>query len=123
MLRNIAVRHATEHGIYVHETDGYMLDRFKAFYNKLYGTLTFSADHGVQQNCDAIGHGDSGVYSGGAPETGAQRPAGAPERLNQEIRLCDLRHNLAGYSGRTATPSTSPTTRSTATRWASRPTS
>ena len=99
VLRNMTVRHAGEHGIYVHETDGYMLDRFKAFYSRLYGTLTFASDHGVQQNCEAVGHGDSGIYPGGAPETGAQRPEGTSERYNQEIRTCDLHHNLAGYSG------------------------
>ena len=99
VLRNVTARHAGEHGIYVHETDGYMLDRFKAYYSKLYGTLTFSSDHGVQQNCDAVGHGDSGIYPGGAPETGAQRPPGTEERYNQEVRDCDLHHNLAGYSG------------------------
>lgn len=99
VLRNVNPRHAGEHGIYVHETDGYMLDRFKAYYSKLYGTLTFASDHGVQQNCDAVGHGDSGIYPGGAPETGAQRPAGTEQRFNQEVRDCDLRHNLAGYSG------------------------
>jgi hypothetical protein len=99
VLRNIMVRHAKEHGIYVHEVDGYKLDRFKAYYNFLYGTLTFTSDHGVQQNCDAVGHGDSGIYPGGAPETGAQRPSGTPNRLNQKVTRCDLRHNMAGYSG------------------------
>jgi hypothetical protein len=99
VLRNLTTRHAGEHGIYVHETDGYMLDRFKTYYSRLYGTLTFASDHGVQQNCDAAGHGDSGIYPGGAPETGVQRPPGTADRLNQQIRYCDLHHNLAGYSG------------------------
>ncbi|HEV3000830.1 MAG TPA: right-handed parallel beta-helix repeat-containing protein [Solirubrobacteraceae bacterium] len=99
VLRNVTVRHAGEHGVYVIETDGYLLDRFKAYYSRLYGTLTFASDHGVQQNCDAAGHGDSGIYPGGAPETGVQRPAGTDARYNQEIRRCDLHHNLAGYSG------------------------
>ena len=99
VLRNVTVRHAGEHGVYMLETDGYMLDRFKAFYSRLYGTLTFASDHGVQQNCEAVGHGDSGLYPGGAPETGKQRPMGTLERFNQEIRFCDLHHNLAGYSG------------------------
>ena len=49
---------------------------FKAYYNGLYGTLTFVEDHGVQQHCDAVGHGDSGIYPGAAVETGEQRPAG-----------------------------------------------
>ncbi len=32
VLRNIKIRHAREHNIYVLETDGYLLDRFKAYY-------------------------------------------------------------------------------------------
>ena len=99
VLRNITVRHAGEHGIYVLETDGYVLDRFKAYFSKLYGTLTFASDHGLHSNCDTVGHGDSGIYPGGAPETGKQRPFGTDERFNQEIRDCDMHHNLAGYSG------------------------
>jgi hypothetical protein len=98
VLRNIKVRHALEHGIYVIETDGYMLDRFKAFYNGAYGTLTFALDHGVQQNCEAVGHGDSGLYPGSPAETGEQRQPGTQARLNQEIRYCDMHHNMAGFS-------------------------
>ncbi|HEX8122831.1 MAG TPA: right-handed parallel beta-helix repeat-containing protein [Solirubrobacteraceae bacterium] len=99
VLKNIKVRHAKEHGIYVLESDGYLLTHFKAYYNGLYGTLTFVEDHGVQEHCDAVGHGDSGVYPGAAVETGQQRPAGTEARLNQQIRFCDLHHNMAGYSG------------------------
>jgi hypothetical protein len=99
VLKNMKVRHAKEHGIYVLESDGYMLTHFKAFYNGLYGTLTFVVDHGVQQHCNGVGHGDSAVYPGAAPETGAQRKEGTEERYNQEIRFCDLHHNMAGYSG------------------------
>ena len=99
VLKNVKVRHAKEHGIYVLESDGYLLTHFKAYYNGLYGTLTFVEDHGVQQHCDAVGHGDSGVYPGAAVETGAQRPEGTQFRYNQEVRFCDLHHNMAGYSG------------------------
>jgi hypothetical protein len=99
VLRNLKVRHAKEHGIYVLEADGYLLTHFKAYYNGLYGTLTFVEDHGVQEHCDAVGHGDSGVYPGAAVETGEQRPPGTAERYNQEVRFCDLHHNMAGYSG------------------------
>jgi hypothetical protein len=99
VLKNVKVRHAKEHGIYVLEADGYLLTNFKVRYNGLYGTLTFVEDHGVQQNCDAVGHGDSGIYPGAAVETGVQRPAGTAQRYNQEIRFCDLHHNMAGYSG------------------------
>jgi hypothetical protein len=99
VLRKVTTRHAGEHGIYVLETDGYLLDRFKTFYNRLYGTLTFVPDHGVQQNCEAVGHGDSGIYPGAATETGVQRPEGTEFRYNQQIRRCDMHHNLAGWSG------------------------
>src|SRR5918999_3170901 len=47
VLRNMTFAHANEHGIYVHETDGYLLSRVKLFWNKEYGTLTFTSDHGV----------------------------------------------------------------------------
>jgi hypothetical protein len=99
VLKKVKVRHAKEHGIYVLEADGYRLTQFKAYYNGLYGTLTFVEDHGVQERCDAAGHGDSGIYPGAAVETGAQRPEGTRFRYNQQVRFCDLHHNMAGYSG------------------------
>jgi hypothetical protein len=99
VLKNVKVRHAKEHGIYVLESDGYVLTNFKVFYNGLYGTLAFVEDHGVQQHCEAVGHGDSGIYPGAAVESGSQRPAGTPFRYNQNVQFCDLHHNMAGYSG------------------------
>jgi hypothetical protein len=75
-----------------------VLDRFKAFYNGLYGTLVFVEDHGIEQNCEAAGHGDSGIYPGAAADTGYQRAPGTRARLNQQVRWCDLHHNMAGYS-------------------------
>ena len=99
VLRRLTVRHAREHGIYVHEVDGFVLDQFKTYYNGLYGTLVFTPDHGVQQHCDAVGHGDSGIYPGAALESGVQRPAGTRPRYSQEVRYCDMHHNLAGWSG------------------------
>jgi hypothetical protein len=99
VLRNVTVRHAAEHGVYVIETDGYLLDRFKAFYNEEYGVLTFVGDHGLIQNCDAAGSGDSGLYPGAGADTGEQVVPPDTQRLSQEIRFCDMHHNAAGYSG------------------------
>jgi hypothetical protein len=101
VLRNVTVRHAKEHDIYVLETDGYLLDRFKAFWAGEYGVLTFVEDHGLMQNCEAAGSGDSGLYPGAGADTGAERDTKYyPEfRYSQEIRYCDSHHNLAGYSG------------------------
>jgi hypothetical protein len=98
VLRNVTVAHAAEHGIYVHETDGYRLSTFKVFYNKEYGTLTFTSDHGLTEDCEGMGHGDSAVYPGAGPDTGEQTEEPRP-RQNQVIRRCDVHHNTLGYSG------------------------
>jgi hypothetical protein len=98
VLRNMTFAHAKEHGIYVHEADGYLLSRFKVFYNQEYGTLTFTSDHGLTADCEAMGHGDAGVYPGAAPETAEQTTEGT-RRANQAITRCDVHHNTIGYSG------------------------
>lgn len=102
VLRNIKIRHAREHGIYVIETDGYLFDRFKAYYAGAYGVLSFVGDHGVVQNCDAKGSGDSGVYPGsGAPSLLASRDKAfyPTARYSQIYRWCDSHHNTGGFSG------------------------
>src|SRR5436190_11735817 len=101
VLRNVKVRHAAEHDIYVLESDGYLLDSFKTFYGGEYGVLTFVEDHGLMQNCEAAGSGDSGLYPGAGADTGNQRDANIyPDfRYSQEMRNCDSHHNSSGYSG------------------------
>src|SRR4051794_20594708 len=101
VLRNFTVRHAAEHDVYLLEVDGYVQDRLKFMYAGEYGSLMFASDHGLTQNCDAAGSGDSGIYPGGAPDTGAQRDDRFyPERrLNQETRFCDIHHNNMATSG------------------------
>ena len=99
VLRNVNVRHATEHGVYVLESDGYRLERFKVPYSGEYGVLTFTSDHGLIQDCDAFGNPDAGIYPGSAPDTRRQRPAGTDARYNTELRRCDMHHNALGYSG------------------------
>jgi hypothetical protein len=98
VLRNMTFAHAAEHGVYTHEVDGYLLDDIKLFYSGEYGTLTFASDHGLTTDCEATGHGDSGVYPGGAVDTGEQRIEPRP-RQNQAITRCDVHHNTLGYSG------------------------
>jgi hypothetical protein len=101
VLRNLTVRHAREHDIYILETDGYLFDRFKAFYAGGYGVLTFVEDHGVIQNCEAAGNGDSGIYPGaGADTTDNRYKKFYPEyRYSQVLRYCDSHHNTGGFSG------------------------
>jgi hypothetical protein len=103
VLKDMTVRHAAEHDVYVLESDGYQLIRGRYMYGGEYGTLTFASDHGITKVCEAAGNGDAGVYPGGAPDTGAQqadRPDFYPKRrLNQLITRCDSHHNNLGYSG------------------------
>ncbi|MCW2783977.1 MAG: hypothetical protein JWP74_494 [Marmoricola sp.] len=101
VLRNLTVRHAREHDIYMLETDGYLMDRFKTYYAGSYGVLTFVEDHGVIQNCDSVGNGDSGIYPGsGAPTLVNRDVAFYPKaRYSQVIRDCDIHHNTGGFSG------------------------
>ncbi len=101
VLRNVTVRHAREHDIYMLETDGYRLDRFKTYYAGAYGVLTFVEDHGLIQNCEAVGNGDSGLYPGsGAATTDNRYKKFYPKyRFSQTVRWCDSHHNTSGFSG------------------------
>src|SRR3954454_2616720 len=101
VLRNFTARHAAEHAVYILETDGYVQDRLKLMYAGEYGSLMFTSDHGLTQNCDAAGSGDSGIYPGGAPDTGTQRDEHfyTERRLNQVTRWCDIHHNNMATSG------------------------
>jgi hypothetical protein len=101
VLRNLTVRHAREHDIYILETDGYLFDRFKTFYAGGYGVLTFVEDHGVIQNCEAAGNGDSGIYPGAGADTTDHRykPFYPKYRYSQVLRRCDSHHNTGGFSG------------------------
>ena len=97
VLRNVTVRHNHEHAIYVVESDGYRLERFKTFYPGEYGVLTFVSDHGLIQHCETKGAGDAGIYPGAAPETGEETKEGR-QRYNQVLQFCDMHHNALGFS-------------------------
>ena len=101
VVRNLTVRHAAEHDVYILETDGYLADRVKFFYAGEYGELMFTSDHGLTQDGEAAGSGDSGIYPGGAPDTGTHRDTRfyPDQRLNQTITRCDMHHNNMGTSG------------------------
>jgi hypothetical protein len=98
VIRNVTAAHAAEHGIYIHEVDGYLMQRVKFFYNKEYGGLMFTSDHGLTTDCEGYGSGDSAIYPGAAAETGEQTTE-SRRRSNQTITRCDIHHNTLGYSG------------------------
>ncbi|RNL78899.1 right-handed parallel beta-helix repeat-containing protein [Nocardioides marmorisolisilvae] len=101
VLRNLTVRHAREHDIYILETDGYVFDKFKTFYAGSYGVLTFVEDHGLIQNCEAAGNGDSGIYPGAGAPTLTHRDVSfyPTARYSQTVQYCDSHHNTGGFSG------------------------
>ena len=99
-IRGMSFELFRENGLYVHETDGYGIDRVNARNNDLYGILTFTSDHGLIQDCDASYNGDSGVYPGSAADVNAGRASA--DRLTRwavEIRRCKSHHNALGFSG------------------------
>ncbi len=99
-LRNVTAELFRENALYVHETDGYVLDTVNARNNDLYGILTFTSDHGLIKDCDASFNGDSGVYPGSAADVNATNPATGPlTRFAVEIRGCNTHHNALGFSG------------------------
>lgn len=101
VVRNMLFKGALEHGFYTEETDGVLLDKVKFFWNADYGHLSFTSDHNVIQNCEAMGAGDAGVYPGASPQTGQFRKQEVypEERYNTVVRWCDLHGSTLAYSG------------------------
>ena len=99
-LANMKATLFRENAFYVHETDGYVLDRFEGSYNQLYGVLTFTSDHGVISNCNTHHNGDSGVYPGSAADVNTQNTNTGPlTRWAVEVKRCRMHHNALGFSG------------------------
>lgn len=91
IIENLSVWHAYDHGVYVLDTDGFIIDRVHSGYSREYPFLTFANDHGLMKNCEAFGGGDGGLYPGGSADT--------PGRFSMEIANCRSYHNVLGYSG------------------------
>jgi hypothetical protein len=91
ILQNFSFWHAPEHGVYVLDTDGFIIDHVFSGYSGEYPFLTFANDHGLMQYCEAVGGGDGGIYPGGSADT--------PGRPSNEVRFCKSHHNVLGYSG------------------------
>ncbi|PVG83652.1 hypothetical protein DDE18_04820 [Nocardioides gansuensis] len=99
-LANMTLELFRENAVYIHETDGYVVDRVVTRYNDLYGVLTFTSDHGLIQRCNAHHNGDSGIYPGSAADVNAQSTSTGPlTRWSVEVRRCNMHHNALGFSG------------------------
>ena len=121
VLRNMKFRHSREHDVYLIETEGALIEKFKTRFNGEYGVLTFVAENQLIQDCDAVGSGDAAVYPGSSadrgeqaanpnydaddptlPHTGPGTNPADPVDYSTEIRRCDMRHSSTGYSGTAA---------------------
>jgi hypothetical protein len=99
-LRNLTGELFRENAFYVHETDGYVIDKVNARHNDLYGVLTFTSDHGVIRDCDTSFNGDSGVYPGSAADVNQTNGSTGPlTRWAVEVVGCNTHHNALGFSG------------------------
>jgi hypothetical protein len=97
-LRNLTTQRTTFNGVYILETDGFVIDSAIGRWNDEYGFLTFADDHGLYTDCEAYGNGDSGVYPGAASDLNRDRGHDV-DRYAIEIRRCHSHHNTLGYSG------------------------
>jgi hypothetical protein len=91
-LSNFTIEYSDFNNIYVLETNGFHFNNIVSRYSREYGFLTFASDHGLYENLEAFGSGDSGIYPGSGPE-------GHCARYGIEIRNSDSHHNTLGYSG------------------------
>jgi hypothetical protein len=91
IIENLSTWHGFDHGVYVLDTDGFVIDRVHSGYAREYPFLTFANDHGLMKNCEAFGGGDGGIYPGSSADT--------PGRVSTEITNCKSYHNVLGYSG------------------------
>jgi len=92
IIRNLWARDGNEHCIYVVETAGYAFDRTVGSFCRDYELFSFASDLGLYTDCEAEGGGDSGVYTGGNPDTSALA------RFSVEIRRCKMHTNALGFS-------------------------
>jgi hypothetical protein len=104
MFRNFQVQYSDFNNIYVHETDGFHHDRILTRWSREYGLLSFTSDHGLYENIEGYGTGDSAVYPGSGPPRRAcpgrdDEPPFTSEDYGIEVRNVNSHHNTIGYSG------------------------
>ena len=84
VFSNFTTQFGDFNNIYVHETNGFLNDRLITRWGREYGLLSFTSDHGLYQDIDGYGTGDSAVYPGlraAARELRRVRDRGPPGQL------------------------------------------
>jgi hypothetical protein len=98
-IANLTAELFRENAIYVHETNGFVIDGTNTRHNDLYGILTFLSDRGLITDCEASYNGDGGIYPGSPPDIYADEDFTGPlPRPVTEITGCRSHHNVLGHS-------------------------
>ena len=102
-LRNFTTQIVEFNGVYIMETDGFVLDHMLGRYVNAYSYLAFASDHGLMTDSGGYGAGDSVLYPGGAADIYGTKQGytGVDVRARQstEIRNSWAHHASLGYSG------------------------
>lgn len=93
VFSNFTTQFGDFNNIYVHETNGFLNDRLITRWGREYGLLSFTSDHGLYQDIDGYGTGDSAVYPGSGPQRENCGEYGI------EVRRVNSHHNNIGHSG------------------------
>jgi hypothetical protein len=96
-IKNLTTEFFDFNGMYFLETNGFRIDRVVSRWNREYGVLSFTSDHGIYEYCETVGNGDSGVYPGSGPN-GRHGALMGGTTYGIIIRYCDSHDNLMGYS-------------------------
>jgi hypothetical protein len=98
-IKNLKLLYSDFNNVYVLETNGFRISQVVSGYSRKYGVLSFTSDHGIYENCDTYGNGDSGVYPGSGPDARHGQPDARGVTYGIVIRHCNSHDNVIGYSG------------------------
>ena len=102
VLRNVKVRHAAEHGIYVLEADGYAARALQGDLQRRVRRADLRG--GPRRDAGLRGRGQRrlGRSTRARPRRPASRARRAGDATTRRSRRCDSHHNASGYSGTAA---------------------
>jgi hypothetical protein len=90
---NFTTQFGDFNNIYVHETNGFRNDNLITRWGREYGLLSFTSDHGLYEDIDGYGTGDSAIYPGSGPQRQTCGEYGI------EVRRVKSHDNNIGHSG------------------------
>jgi hypothetical protein len=93
VFTNFMTQFGDFNNIYVHETNGFRNDNLITRWGREYGLLSFTSDHGLYEDIEGYGTGDSAIYPGSGPQRARCGAYGI------EVRRVNSHGNNIGHSG------------------------